>query len=102
MLSTFFPALPPHPENIAWSHTCITAHTLISERYARAVRVLNQEDGDPVYMQTLLDTLSERMATILQGLVNEINNLDWAVEATECLGSAILLLQQSIEAVRDR
>ena len=57
MLSTFFPALLPHPENIAWSHTCITAHTLISECYARAVRTLNQEDGDPVYMQTLLDTL---------------------------------------------
>lgn len=102
MLPAHFPELPRGPDAAPWSHNCITAHTLISERYGRAVRVLNQEDGDPVYMQTLLDTLSSRMAVILQSLVDEIHDMDWALEATDCLGNAITLLNQTIRALRDR
>ena len=101
MLPAHFPALTPRSDSESWSHNCLTAHTLISERYGRAVCVLNQEDGDPVYMQSLLDTLSSRMATILQGLVDEIRNLDWALDATECLGKAILLLGQTISVLHD-
>lgn len=66
----FFLALP-HPPSEQWSPNLRAAHEVISNIYSHAVRVLNQEDTDPLCVAFHIDTIVSDAFPLLIALKEE-------------------------------
>lgn len=73
VLPPCFPSLP-QPLSGQWSPNLRAAHESISSIYLHAVRVLNQEDSDPLRIAFHIDTISSDALSLLEALELETKN----------------------------
>ena len=90
------PVQTPYTPNIR------RAFQIISAVYSQAQRIWAQEDGDPIRLRALAQTLETNIYPLLLELARESQEYDWAGSAAECLGSTIHSLRSAADSRQDR
>lgn len=62
-------SLPPLPENVnGWSANVHTAYQMLGSTFAHGLRLLHQEDGEPLRLNIASEKLVNEMVPILEQL----------------------------------
>jgi hypothetical protein len=96
-----FPALPDPPANSAWPYTVISAYEVIRKKFESAVRALHSDDGDLERLRYLTSTLESDCLPLLMNLEQTTLPMDFVDACFEDLTEIAVLLEDSIEAIRD-
>lgn len=113
-MSTFdlpenFPSLPGFQEpNSSGAANVIRAHEVMSDVYRRAIRVLRQDDSEPLQLMFHIDCVSSDAIPLLEALEDSEAELgfqfpqSWLHGCAEMFGRLVLFLQETAKKMKDR
>jgi hypothetical protein len=87
-------SFPPLPDN-RWSHNIEQAHLIIANAYDHAYAVLQQDDGDPVRLQTLSEQIVNDATPLLEAMYTDGVPWEWIEVATHTLGPLVFELNMA-------
>ena len=86
---------PNLPLRNYWSPNVIHAHDILKEAYQQALRLLQQEDWDPLRLRIHSDQLNHQMVPLLAALHHEIGDVNWIELCAHCLGKLVRDLEEA-------
>lgn len=98
-----WPDLPVHP-NYGWSANVLYAYEMLDGFVAHSIRLLEQDDADPVQVTYYADTLEHQALPLLEALENsgEALPLTWLGECAAYLGKLAVALQLAQSSTNQR
>ena len=70
-------ALPPLPPRDFWNPDICCAHEVLQDAYQHAVRLLRQEDNDPLQIRIHADHICQQIMPLLEALHCEMGDINW-------------------------
>jgi hypothetical protein len=101
-------SFPPLSPSALWSGNVLTAHKIISDIYAHAIRAIRQDDTDSSRLAFHINALSSDTLSLLQGLESENgpqNRLtlnEWLANSTRVLAETVECLKSSMVCMKSR